>query len=506
MNKTQLLTAARNGLSDPSATIWSNTVLYRYLDQAIRDISEREPLECRANLAIISDTFDVDLSPLVGLVNIFEIELPVGNGSYDPVRRSGKRFGTMLKLDLATIPTITASLLTGIVTFTNGSRTVTGSGTAFSSELVAGVSGDLICPAAGGKYYQVAAVASDTSLTLMEPFEEATVTDSTGTTKKRDRYSCVRIWYGKEYLNTVGAVTLVGSGLDDITVGDTYTGTVEKEYRFKITTASTTDKFKWSNDGGVTWSSEISCSATAIVIEVGITVLWAATTSHTLNDYWLFRAKPNDMEYKHEQIAILGMVAYAAHDFVGGYSQVKLTDVSAKVVLAAAALGSVGARITQAVADIATVRVDIEADLTAFANLLADIETDLDAANTDLASGRVLIDSYNDGGDVATKYSDYARAEIANATARLDKAKSYLESAKTSKDYIDYAGTELTAAQRYIEQATGYAQLLDRQINSYQLVAAFERWAKARKSDYDNALTKLGKLDNSVRYPTVREL
>lgn len=60
------------------------------------------------------------------------------------------------------ITSIAGTLLTGTLTFTNGSQTVTGTGTLFMTELAVG---DIV-KSAGGNFVRVSAIASDTSLTL----------------------------------------------------------------------------------------------------------------------------------------------------------------------------------------------------------------------------------------------------------------------------------------------------------------------------------------------------
>lgn len=84
--------------------------------------------------------------------------------------------------------------------------------------------------------------------------------------------------------NNGGTTVFSGSGLNDLSAGGSYLGSYT--YLVKISTASTTDKFQWSNDGGVTWSAEISITGAAQTLELGGTVTFTATTGHNLGDYW----------------------------------------------------------------------------------------------------------------------------------------------------------------------------------------------------------------------------
>lgn len=88
--------------------------------------------------------------------------------------------------------------------------------------------------------------------------------------------------------SSIGSVTQTGSGLSDITLGGTFVGNSSRTLRIKITTAAAPDKFDWSVDGGTTWAATavpITGSAQSLAT-TGVTVTFAATTGHTLNDYW----------------------------------------------------------------------------------------------------------------------------------------------------------------------------------------------------------------------------
>jgi len=71
--------------------------------------------------------------------------------------------------------------LTGTLTFTNASATVTGSGTAFTTELA---NGNYVRVSDGLQWYKVTARASDTSMTISPAFQQTTVTDTANASKK----------------------------------------------------------------------------------------------------------------------------------------------------------------------------------------------------------------------------------------------------------------------------------------------------------------------------------
>ena len=95
-------------------------------------------------------------------------------------------------------------------------------------------------------------------------------------------------------VDSVGAVTFTGSGLDDMTAGTTFTGDSVTNYKVEIDGTGTPDTFKWSDDGGSTWNVEtVSMTGSAQTLSNGVTITFAATTGHTLADYWEFTCTPS---------------------------------------------------------------------------------------------------------------------------------------------------------------------------------------------------------------------
>jgi hypothetical protein len=199
MTKTEMISNALINLRDKTGDVWSDDDLSAIIDQVAREISRKAGLPKRANLAITAYTKDVDLGSLA-YIDINQVEYPVGNGSYEPIYRAYKQFGTTLSLDLETEPTVTNGTLTGTVTWTPGSRAVTGSSTLFTTELAEGylIQVGKVADAAY-KWYQIAHITSATALTLVEPFEEATTADTVSLTKYRDSNSCARVYYTGDY-------------------------------------------------------------------------------------------------------------------------------------------------------------------------------------------------------------------------------------------------------------------------------------------------------------------
>ena len=79
-----------------------------------------------------------------------------------------------------------------------------------------------------------------------------------------------------------------GTGLNDATFGGVFTGGGTKTYQVKITATGTPDSFQYSSDGGSSFNGvniEIRSDGVQALAE-GVTILFGATTGHTLNDVW----------------------------------------------------------------------------------------------------------------------------------------------------------------------------------------------------------------------------
>ena len=84
----------------------------------------------------------------------------------------------------------------------------------------------------------------------------------------------------------VGSPTFTGAGLDDLTAGTTFEHTATKTFKIQIDATGTPDTFKWTNDGGANWTTGVSITGAAQTLSNAFTVTFAATTGHTLNEYW----------------------------------------------------------------------------------------------------------------------------------------------------------------------------------------------------------------------------
>lgn len=88
----------------------------------------------------------------------------------------------------------------------------------------------------------------------------------------------------------ISAPVFYGDALDDCTSSGTYTGLTSKEYIIQIDAEGTPDTFKWSNNNGDGWTEGVAITGSMQTLSSGVQVSFAATTGHTLGDYWCVNA------------------------------------------------------------------------------------------------------------------------------------------------------------------------------------------------------------------------
>jgi hypothetical protein len=87
-------------------------------------------------------------------------------------------------------------------------------------------------------------------------------------------------------LLTADAPFFTGAGLDDLTAGAAYSGTVNGVvYKVEIDGTGTPDTFKWYKDG-VLQASTVAITGAVQTLSDGQTVTFGATTGHTLGNFW----------------------------------------------------------------------------------------------------------------------------------------------------------------------------------------------------------------------------
>uniref|UniRef100_A0A6M3J6D5 Putative structural protein n=1 Tax=viral metagenome TaxID=1070528 RepID=A0A6M3J6D5_9ZZZZ len=84
-----------------------------------------------------------------------------------------------------------------------------------------------------------------------------------------------------------------GGTLDDMSTSGTSTlATGACHYNVVIDATGPPNTFKWSDDGGVSWDAEgVAITGSAQALNNGVTITFAATTGHAVNDKWTFEVR-----------------------------------------------------------------------------------------------------------------------------------------------------------------------------------------------------------------------
>lgn len=121
--------------------------------------------------------------------------------------------------------------------------------------------------------------------------------------------------------STESAPAFTGSGLDDMSTpaGGFYSGDlIAQSYRVKIDGTGTPDTFTYSDDGGSSWvAAGIAITAGTIHLNNDVEVTFAATTGHTVDDYWDFTAAYVSVDLTNSPTTIAGVGSGRALSFDG---------------------------------------------------------------------------------------------------------------------------------------------------------------------------------------------
>jgi len=90
-------------------------------------------------------------------------------------------------------------------------------------------------------------------------------------------------------LNLIQAAVFTGAGLNDLTQGGTYSGTVTATFEVEIDGEGIPDTFKWKKDSG-SYTETVAITGAAQTLSDGVTVTFAATTGHTSGNKWVIKA------------------------------------------------------------------------------------------------------------------------------------------------------------------------------------------------------------------------
>lgn len=129
---------------------------------------------------------------------------------------------------------------------------------------------------------------------------------------------------------------------NDAVSAGTYTGNTDKRITVEIMSEGTPDKFKWSDNEGVTWDDNngngYDITGAPQTITDGIQIHWGATTGHTQGDQWVIaaRAKEPIDEFNNSRYApVLFQGKTKADESIAAGAQItlKYQEISNKVII-----------------------------------------------------------------------------------------------------------------------------------------------------------------------------
>ncbi len=121
------------------------------------------------------------------------------------------------------------------------------------------------------------------------------------------------------------AVSFTGSGLDDLTLFGTFSGTVPITYTVTVAGTGTPDTFDWTD--GTNSGTGVSMSTSPITLSNGIEISFGVDTGHTLTDEWTWDYTSvnqnvldfSNNDYKFQSVLGTDTFGYQISDNILGY-------------------------------------------------------------------------------------------------------------------------------------------------------------------------------------------
>jgi len=419
---------------------------------------------------------EIDLSD-IDYIYIDKVEYPVGN--FPPTYKNFQEYNKMLFLEIDPRPSSTeqentsgtAQKLTGTVTFTSGSPSITGSGTSFTKELEVGY---YISKSGSSNWYRVASITSDTALTLSINVASAdTGADTSGATRYWYQYVyifCAKNHYVEatqtDFTGAIDAGAATGYADDtwQINVDALGTGVMPKDMLFTI--AGTEGIYRITEEATITTNNatlKISPRLKGRATEDAVVTFFPSSLTPQLED------KLCDLT-----------AAKIAQNWVGT-ARTALNNAVTAYGLANTQVDLMTARIAQAVTDLGTARTAASADFsaatTSIGKAITSLQTDAEAA---LDAADLYIGDYTTAANQALAAIDLANSQIDLADTATDAASTDLTDNHTVLNTaiasitteLAQAITDLDSARAYINTVpagnnpeTAYATMASQQLN-----------------------------------------
>lgn len=437
----QLKYRVKEILEDLSNAMFSEPAISSQLQDCVKEASEIIPLEARHIIQVpdstkLGDTLkgnigrELDISSIDNLISIQAVESPIDE--FPRKFRLFKPFFNTVTMEIDTRLAAgdqndlagNAQVLTGTVTFTAASNAITGSGTAFTSELKVGYS---IAKSGSSNWYRVSTITDDTNIIVS--INVATADDGADTVTKTKYWHEEAQVYCNENHYLEATVTDFAGAID----AGVAIGYAEDVYKITIDTltAGTMPKGTFLTIAGVEGTYRTT-SATIIASTEGDFYIEPRLKGRAAEDAvvtFLGSTLTPQMEGPICDLTA-GRVVFNWENIVRTAANNAITAYG----LANAALDSMTLRITTAVTDIGTVQTAAAANFAAATTALGDANTYLDNADAaiDKMSGDIELAAGlgADGANLlaaTTGIISLAKAEVDKAIANVSDNNALLD-------------------------------------------------------------------------------
>ncbi|KKN27739.1 hypothetical protein LCGC14_0861630, partial [marine sediment metagenome] len=374
--------------------------------------------------------------------------------------------GIQTRIPILTINPIN-QVLTGTVTFTANSTAVTGSGTAFTTELRVGY---YISPTSLTDWYRVAKVTDDTNLVLAQVVK----TDDDGADTAGSTY----YWYEPVYLycsknhyveatqtDFLGAIKdAVAKDQWVIVVDVLGTGSMPKDMLFTIANV----------DGVYRITEDATITTNEATLNIDPPLKGVAADNAVVTFYGSSLTK--DLEALLPDL----VAARIALNWVGD-TRTELDNTRIILDTANTEIDKVGARLTNAVAHITSAAGEVTDKRAAAVTELALAPAMIQTALTNLTTAATFFDVVTEGDNPAGNNISSAISQLRSAASEITIANGYLNTHSTATGYSGLAARELQAANGYISEGQGYMSEATARLRTATLqLTHTQNWAKYR--------------------------
>jgi len=99
--------------------------------------------------------------------------------------------------------------------------------------------------------------------------------------------------FSSGYISTPVYTQGGGAAHNDLTASGAYSGSVSVSYIVEVTNIGTPDLFRWSDDGGGTWTSTVSMTGSPQLLNNNVYIDFSSILSHEVGDQWDWDATAN---------------------------------------------------------------------------------------------------------------------------------------------------------------------------------------------------------------------